>query len=105
MRSFPAFFGLAPLLLAGCVGATADTLAREAARATVTPLLQARFPGVPVAPISDCVISNASASEIVTLATAATTSDTSAAAPVLSGILQRQDTILCVARAAPAILL
>lgn len=60
----------APLALMACADMQ-DQIARDAARATVRPVLAERFPGVPLEPASDCVIDNASATEITRLAVAA----------------------------------
>jgi len=60
----------AVLALAACADMQ-DQLARDAARSVVRPALADNFPGVPLEPASDCVINNASASELTRLALAA----------------------------------
>ena len=55
------------IVLAGCV-ATQDELAREAARQAVAQAVSTRFPGVPVTPVTDCIIDNATGAEIVRVA-------------------------------------
>ncbi len=58
--------------------------------------VEARFPGVPVAPVTDCVIDNASAAEIGAVAI-----DTASGRPgprtidVVSGVLVRPETLSC----------
>jgi hypothetical protein len=96
MRRF--VLSVAALLgLAACNTPIADTIARDAARSTVTPILQARFPGVPLEPATNCVIDNASAGEIITLATAASTGANDTAARTVFDVLRRPDTIQCIA--------
>ena len=85
------------LTLSACNTPIADTIARDAARATVTPVLQARFPGVPLEPATNCVIDNASASEIISLATAASTGANDTATRTVLDIASRPDTIQCIA--------
>lgn len=91
---------LAVLALAACTPADQDALAREAARSTVTPLIEARFPGVPVGPVVNCVIDNATAPEILTLAAASVTGVTPEATRVTNAILARPGTQRCVAERA-----
>ena len=59
-----------PLLLAGCDAANdaADAIARDRAKAVVNGIVAQRFPGVTVAPVTDCIIDAASAGEIITIA-------------------------------------
>ncbi len=83
--------------LAACNTPIGTELSREAARATVRPVLAERFPGIPLEPATDCVIDNASGSEIVTLATAAATQNTGPATDVVLDIAQRPETIQCLA--------
>ncbi len=85
------------LALAACAGVQ-DQIARDAARATVRPVLAERFPGVPLEPASDCVIDNASAGELTRLALAAgqptVSPETSA---LVVEIATRPETIRCLA--------
>ena len=88
---------LASLALAGCVEAQ-NEIAREAARSAVRPVLADRFPGVPLEPATDCVIDNATAGEIISLAADAATGrpDEGTVETTLS-ILTRPETITCLA--------
>lgn len=95
MIRVPAFLAL--LALAACAGVQ-DQIARDAARTTVRPVLAERFPGVPLEPASDCVIDNASASEITRLALTAGQSTISPDTQALVvEIATRPDTIRCLA--------
>lgn len=97
---------LLPLLLGGCAAAvggavrpTADVVTqatRAAARATVTQVATERFPGVPVTPISDCVIDNATVTEILTLARfAAGSAPAPRAVDTVTAVVTRPDTVTC----------
>ena len=89
---------LSPLALAACAAPLADQVAREAARAAVNPVLAARFPGVPLEPATNCVIDNASAGEIITLARAGQAGGIGAeATQVVVDVVSRPETIQCLA--------
>ena len=61
------WLALAVLPLAGCAELQ-DQVARDAAKSVVRPVLADRFPGVPLEPATDCIIDNATAGEILSLA-------------------------------------
>ena len=88
---------LAAALLAGCATPGADRVAREAAKSAVDPVLAARFPGIPLAPATDCVIDNASAGEILSLANSAGGGPAPRAARLVLEIATRPDTLDCLA--------
>ena len=85
------------LALASCADVQ-DELARDAAKRTLRPALAENFPGVPLEPASDCVINNASASELTRLALAA---GQPAVSPQTSALVveiaTRPETIRCLA--------
>ncbi|MEJ6393724.1 succinate dehydrogenase [Gymnodinialimonas sp. 2305UL16-5] len=88
--------------LSACVGnvqGAADQVARDQARLVVNSEIARRAPGVDVQALTDCVIDNASASEIVTIAGGYAVGNTSAASNTITGILERRDTIRCTAGA------
>ena len=91
--------GLTMGLLMACTPAAQDEVAREAAKRTVTPIVAAQVPGVPVAPVVDCVIDNATRGEVLTLAAGAVTGSTATAAEVTADILARRGTVTCITRA------
>ena len=83
------------LVLAGCV-ATQDELAREAARQAVAQAVSARFPGVPVTPLTDCIIDNATGAEIIRVATGSRDGRPSAeTVRAVADVIGRPDTIAC----------
>ena len=80
----------------GPAAGVATQATRAAAKATVTKVASERFPGVPVTPISDCVIDNASVTEILTMARAAAAATPSPqAVDTIVGVIGRPDTIQC----------
>ena len=96
---------LAIFALAACTAAQQDDLARDAARQAVRPVLEERFPGVPIEPATDCIIDNSSAQEILALAADAVTGPTASTAEIVIRIASRPETIECIATdGLPAIL-
>ena len=85
-------------LLAGCVqdlGPAGDIIARDAAKGVVNNVVQTRFPGMNAAPYTDCIIDNATGSEIVTIAEAALVGTTPATTNLVVDIAGRPDTVRC----------
>ena len=83
-------------LLAGCAeDGLADQLARDQARNAINPVLAQRFPGVPLEPATNCVINEASASEILRLAKAGTVGLQPEDTRLVVDIATRPDTIKC----------
>ena len=85
------------LAMTACTSAQQDTLAQDAAKQAVRPILEERFPGVPLEPATDCVIDNATAQEILVLAADAVTGPTASTVEVTTRILTRPETIRCLA--------
>ncbi|WGH80072.1 hypothetical protein [Jannaschia ovalis] len=96
---------IALALLAGCNSAVGTELSRSAAKSVVNPIVAERFPGVPLEPATDCIIDNATGSEIATLAASAATRDDATASRLVLDIAGRPETIRCIAaEGLPAIL-
>lgn len=91
---------LATLPLAGCDVASqaADTLARDQAKSVVNGIVTSRFPGVNAAPITDCIIDNANAGEILSVARASVTGVTDDTINTVISVTQRPETTSCIAR-------
>lgn len=85
------------LPLAACADVQ-NEVAREAAKSAVRPVLQDNFPGVPLEPATDCIIDNATAGEILSLAADAARGqpDAGTVETVLT-IGTRPETITCLA--------
>jgi hypothetical protein len=90
--------GAASMMLAGCMqdlGPAGDTLARDAAKGVVNSVVQTRFPGVNAAPLTDCIIDNASSSEILEIGQAALLGTNQATTNLIVEIASRPDTVRC----------
>ena len=100
-----AFLFTAVLALSACnmgtgiVQQSAEEIARGQAKQVVNGVVQTRFPGVNAAPITDCIIDNATLPEIFEIAKGAATGTTPAATQVVIGIAQRPATITCMTQA------
>ncbi len=96
---------LVTALLVACTPADQDRMARDAARAAVTPVLVQRFPGVPVQPAVDCIIDNANSRELLSLAADSLTGPTANTTELVTNIVSRPDTLNCLlANGLPALL-
>ena len=85
-------------MLAACTPQMQDELTRDAARTAIRPVLEQRFPGIPLEPATDCVIDNASSSELLALAADAVTGPTANTVEIVSDVVSRPATIECLAR-------
>ncbi len=85
------------ILGAACTPQQQDELARDAAKQAVRPVIQDRLPGVPAEAATDCVIDNATAGEILSLAADAVTGPTANTVEIVSDILSRRETLTCLA--------
>ncbi|MEM8822846.1 MAG: hypothetical protein AAGF30_04480 [Pseudomonadota bacterium] len=85
------------LTLAACNTPIATQVTRDTARAAINPIVAERLPGVPIQPATDCIIDNASADEIFTVATASATGANDTATRVVLDVAQRPNTIRCLA--------
>ena len=97
------YLAFATVALMGC--SVGEEVARDQARDAIDPIVAEKFPGVPVKPVTDCVIDNATFKEILTLAAASGTGNTVQAAEVVVDVVSRPETIKCIAvKGLPAIL-
>ena len=85
-------------LTAGCVPMSGEDLTRSAARSVVTRSLAARYPDVPIEPVLNCVIDNATQSELIGLASDSVTGPTAATAGTIAAIASRPATLTCLTR-------
>lgn len=90
---------MALIALAGCDAAnsTADYLVRERAKTVVNGVVRDRMPGVNAAPVTDCIIDAASASEIIDIAGASATGVTAETVGQVLEIAGRPDSVNCIA--------
>ena len=96
---------LAITSLLGCTTAQKDEFARNAAKSAASKVLVERYPGLPVEPAVNCVIDNANSTQILALATDSVTGPTESTVQIVSGILQKPETVQCLGVAAGQLLL
>ena len=77
--------------------AVQDT-ARQEAKQVINGQVAQRFPGVDVAPITDCIVDSASTSEILNIGQAAIVGVTDATADLVLAIASRPDTLTCITK-------
>ena len=87
------------VFLSGCdvANEAADTFARDQAKTVVNGVVEEKLPGVNAAPVTDCIIDAASASEILTIAGASVTGVTDTTVDLVLEIAQRPDAVQCIA--------
>jgi hypothetical protein len=100
--AFVAFTALA--VLGGCAGGEQmmQETARSAAKTAVNEIALQRFPGVDVAPFTDCIIDNATDQEVLNIATGALTGPDEATIQIILGVASRPETVQCIGPAALA---
>ena len=81
--------------LAACCPSDFDP--REQARAVINADMERRFPGVDATPVTDCVIDNATDSELFAIAGSAVTGNSAAGTQTIGEIIQRPATLRCMA--------
>ena len=90
-------FGL-PLMGCAVANDAADMIARDRAKTVVNQIVAERLPGVNAAPVTDCIIDNASAAEITSVARASVIGVTENTVNTVVDVAQRPDTVSCIAR-------
>ena len=103
MKSFIFAVTLAATLAActtpqGTLATTPEEIARETARTIIKPIVASKLPGVPTDAAVDCVIDNASSSEILQLGESAITGSPADSTALTVSIMQRPATVQCFAQ-------
>ncbi len=89
-------FAVATLVaLTACDTPFGTEVTRNAAKSVVNDVIEDKAPGVNAAPVTDCIIDNATGSEIVEIAGAAVTGVTDTTVALVLEITTRSDTITC----------
>ncbi len=98
MRSGAALM-IVTLGLGACapVNDAADRVARDRAKTVINSVVAQRFPGVNAAPVTDCIIDAASASEILNIASASVTGVTQSTVEEVLAIARRPESVNCIA--------
>ena len=90
-------FALSGCLAAGPLG---EQMARDTAKVVVNDVVSTRYPGVPTALVTDCIIDNASIAEIGQIAQAAALGSNAAATDLILDIAARPATVNCISEKA-----
>ena len=85
--------------LTACLHASdaVETAARNSAKTVVNGVVASQLPGVDASVVTDCVIDNASSSEILEIGQAAVLGTTADTTSLVLEIAQRPDTVSCIA--------
>lgn len=86
---------VAVLSLAAC--AAGETAVRDQAKGVVNTVVAKKLPGVNAAPVTDCVIDNASMGEVLTIAKGAKLGITDETVKTVMTVFQRPATTQCIA--------
>lgn len=86
---------LAGLSLAAC--SAGETAVRDQAKGVVNTVVAKKLPGVNAAPVTDCVIDNASMGEVFTIAKGAKFGITEGTVQTVMTVLKRPATTQCIA--------
>lgn len=97
MRLALALSACAALTACGAANKAADAIARDQAKSVVNGVVEARLPGVKVAPVTDCIIDAASAQEILSIARASVTGVSDSTANLVLEISRRPKSVKCIA--------
>jgi len=90
----------AVVALAGCTVEEVDQMGRRTAKSAVTQVVAQNFPGVNAAPYTDCIIDNATAQEVRSLAAGVLTGPDASITEIVLNIAARPETAQCIALAA-----
>ena len=97
---------IAALALGACDTPIGTEVARSTARSVVTDVVEQRFPGAPITPVTDCIIDNASGSEILSIASDAVLGQPSPETiGLVIDIAGRPDTVRCFVESAGPLVL
>ncbi|NSX53183.1 succinate dehydrogenase [Parasulfitobacter algicola] len=104
---FPVLIAVvASLFLTACEpDGIGDQIARQQAKDVVNRVVDRQFPGANVAPVTDCIIDNASGSEIIQIASASVTGIDQKTTNLVVEIALRPRTIECAAENALPLIL
>ncbi|PZX18362.1 hypothetical protein LX81_00992 [Palleronia aestuarii] len=84
-------------LIASCSPNDREVVTRDAARSLVARVVVKQYPAFPVEPATDCILANASAPEIRSLASNTVIGPTAATIQTVSVIAERVETMRCLA--------
>lgn len=82
----------------GGLGQSAEELARSQAKTVVNSVVAQQMPGVNAAPVTDCIIDNASMGEVYTIGKGAVGGITAETVSTVMTVAQRPDSMSCIAK-------
>lgn len=97
MRAFVLLTSICTLAACAATNDAVDNVARDRAKTVVDGVVEDKFPGVNVAPVTDCVIDAASASEIISIGSASVTGVTQSTVETVLEIASRPEAVNCIA--------
>lgn len=86
------------LFFTACSGSVVDDVARSSAKAVITPIIAKKFPFLNSAEITDCIIDNANASEVIKIGAAAISGVTKETISTVFEITTRPETLKCITK-------
>ncbi|MEM1267524.1 MAG: hypothetical protein AAGI50_16070 [Pseudomonadota bacterium] len=95
---------MACLALVACDNPVSNRVARDTAKANVTPVFVEQFPFAPVEPGVNCIIDSATSGELIRLAASPVTGPATDTATLVVEIAARPKTIRCFTRAGIALI-
>jgi hypothetical protein len=95
-----AFVLIGAFALAGCdvAQAVVDDAVRQQAEQTIVTVVESQFPNVNAQPVANCVVDNASTSEILSVAGDSVTGVDQGTIKTVLDVLKRTETITCIAK-------
>lgn len=97
MRAAVALFAFCAVTACDVAEQVAQQTVRQEAKGVVNGLVAEKLPGMNAAPVTDCIIDNASTQEILTIGGAAVTGLTPSVTQLVLDIAKRPDTVRCIA--------
>jgi predicted ThiF/HesA family dinucleotide-utilizing enzyme len=96
--SIVALTGLCACQMSAPLQQSAEEAARGQAKTVVNTVVESKMPGLNAAPVTDCIIDNASMNEVFTIAKAAVTGIDDSTVSTVMDIAKRPDTVTCIAK-------
>jgi len=98
VASIVALTGLCACQMSAPLQQSAEEAARGQAKMVVNTVVESKMPGLNAAPVTDCIIDNASMNEIFTIAKATVTGIDNGTVSTVMDVAKRPDTVTCIAK-------
>ncbi|WP_295535103.1 succinate dehydrogenase [uncultured Thioclava sp.] len=93
-----ALTGLCACQMSAPLQQSAEEVARGQAKTVVNTVVESKMPGLNAAPVTDCIIDNASMNEVFTIAKATVTGIDDSTVSTVMDVAKRPDTVTCIAK-------